>query len=75
MLFKKRNEKVIKVNGLSCNKCAMKVEKALLEIKNIKKAKVDLEKQEVMIYYINDLDENSVKKQIEDLGYNYLKME
>ena len=56
MLFKKRNEKIIKVNGLNCDKCAMKVEKALLKIKNIKKAKVDLEKQEIAVSYIDELD-------------------
>ena len=75
MLFKKRNEKIIKVNGLSCDKCAMKVEKALLKIKNIKKAKVDLEKQEIAVSYIDELDEDIIKEQIENLGYQYLKME
>ncbi len=59
----------VKIEGMSCNHCAKKVESSLLELDNIKKVKVNLTKKIAIIYSNSKLDDNLLKEKIESLGY------
>jgi len=48
-LFGKKPLLTIKVEGMSCNHCVMRVTKVLEELQGVKKAKVDLEKKKADI--------------------------
>jgi len=67
-------EKVIKVEGMTCNHCKMAVEGALKKLNGITDAKVSLEDKNVTV----TLNENEVtfeqmKEAIEDQGYDVVE--
>ena len=61
--------KVIKVNGMSCEHCSKKIEKALKGIKNVNDVKVDLINKNVKVVLKEDISNDILKSEIEDLGY------
>lgn len=65
-----KNKKVFKVDGMHCNHCAKKIEEGLLNI-NIDKVKVNLSKGEVTVKSNEEIDLESVKKVITELGFIY----
>jgi copper chaperone len=63
-------EQKLKIKGMSCMHCVAKVEKALMELEGVEKAKVGLEEKEAKIEY----DETKTgieefKKAVEEAGY------
>ncbi len=68
-MFGKKIEKDIKIEGMHCNHCAQKVEKALLSIKGVKAVSVDVASGNVKIKSKCEIDNNVLLKTIEDLGY------
>ncbi len=63
-------EKVtLKIDGMHCDNCAKRLEKALLTKENIKTAKVDFASQTAIITYDN-LSLNKVKEYISDIGFS-----
>lgn len=63
--------KVISVEGMSCDHCRNAVESALAKLNGVTSAEVDLDKNQVRV----DYDENRVsveqmKEAIEDQGYD-----
>ncbi len=62
-------ERIIKVDGMMCHHCEMRVEKALSEIDGVEAVKADHEKKEVRITLAKNVDESLLKKQIEKEGY------
>ena len=68
-MFKKNNvEEVIAVEGMKCEHCAARVEKALKEI-NVK-AKVSLENKNVEVKYNKDkVNQEQIKNAINSLGF------
>ena len=62
-------ERIIKVDGMMCHHCEMRVEKALSEIDGVAAVKADHEKKEVRITLTKNVDESLLKKQIEKEGY------
>lgn len=69
MFFEKRKKKIIGVEGMHCEHCAEKIEKALEELSDVEKVKVDLKKKNVTVFYENDVDSLLLQKTIEDLDY------
>ena len=69
MFFKKRKKKIITIEGMHCNKCAEKIEKALEELSDVENVKIDLKKKIAEIFYDNEVDSLLIQKTIEDLGY------
>lgn len=65
-------EKIIIVDGMSCNHCVMSVTKALEEIggKNID---INLETKEVKLE-AQDLDNEALKNAIDDIGFDVLEI-
>ncbi len=63
---------VIKVDGMSCNHCKMRVEKVVKDIAFVEDASVSLEKKEVAITLKpgEDRDINLIKTIISDAGYD-----
>jgi copper ion binding protein len=51
--FRRRNmaTKTLKVQGMTCNHCVMRVAKALKAVPGVQDAKVDLQKAEAVITY------------------------
>ena len=62
-------EKIIKIEGMQCNHCKMSVERALLNIKNIKSVEVDLAKKQARIILIEDVDNNKLINAITEIGF------
>lgn len=60
----------ISVEGMTCNHCAMRVEKALKEIPGVKAVKVDLQRKLVTVDLDDSLNNDQLKASIEDVGYN-----
>lgn len=68
-MFFRKKKKVINVEGMSCEHCVVKIQKALEQLIDVIKVKVDLKEKRVFVYYQNDLDSILLQKTIEELGY------
>ena len=42
MFFKKKKKKIIGISGMSCDACALRIDKALEELADVDSAKVEL---------------------------------
>ena len=69
MFFKKKKRKIIGIEGMHCEKCADKIERALEELSDIENVKVNLKKKTATVYYDNDVDSLLLQKTIDELGY------
>lgn len=65
-------KKIIKVDGMHCDKCVSRVKKCLESIDNIRIVDVILENKEVVIEYDNNIDLNLIKEKIDDLGFEVI---
>lgn len=68
-------KKKVYVEGMSCGHCVMHVQNALLEIKGVKSAKVDLNSKIALVEADRDLTEAEIKAAVEDAGYEAVKVE
>ena len=63
--------KVIKVDGMSCDHCKNTIESALAKINGVRTAEVDLDKNEVRVDYNDELVSiKDLHDAIEDQGYD-----
>ena len=63
-------EKILKVEGMSCNHCVASVKKALEGIDGVREADVSLEDKSARIELDKDLADESLVKAVEDAGYS-----
>lgn len=63
-------KKIIKINGMSCEHCASRVEKALLNIENVLNVEVSVEEGYASVELKDDVDNYLLKETIENLGYD-----
>ncbi len=61
-------EKILKIQGMTCEHCKAKVEKALKEIEGVEEVKVSLFRKQAKIKGENLEDEKLVKT-VEEAGY------
>lgn len=61
-------EKILEVQGMTCEHCKAKVEKALEEIEGVEEVKVSLFKKQAKVKGENLEDEKLVKA-VEEVGY------
>ena len=61
----------LKIDGMHCDGCATRLEKALLNKENIKKVKVSFKEKTAVIEYDN-IDKKEVEKYIEEIGFHSL---
>lgn len=66
------NQVVIHVEGMSCGHCVNSVEGALTKLSGVSSAKVDLKDKNVTVEYDNDVNIDTLKKAIEDQGYDVI---
>ena len=63
--------KVIKVDGMSCDHCKNTIESALAKINGVRTAEVDFDKNEVRVDYNDELvSTKDLHDTIEDQGYD-----
>lgn len=62
-------EKILKINGMSCDHCVAHVKKALEQVDGVKSAEVSLENKQAKVYLSKEVEEKAFKKAIEDAGY------
>lgn len=69
-LFGSKNKTSLKVEGMTCGHCVMRVTKALEAVEGVKKAKVDLAKNEAVVIFDGAKVKNEVLiKIVEEAGY------
>ena len=61
-------KKVILINGMQCEHCKARVEKALNAIDGVN-AKVDLKKKTATVDLKADVDDETLKKTVSEAGY------
>ena len=69
----KMDKKILKIDGMSCNHCVGRVDKALNELDGVK-ASVTLDPQEAVVEG-EKLDSALLKKAVEDAGYTVTAVE
>ena len=57
------------IEGMSCNHCKMRVEKALSSIEGVKKARVDLDDGSAVVESSVELDREFLREVIDEAGY------
>lgn len=67
-------KKVIYIEGMSCAHCQKRVEEALKKQREVKDVKVDLKEKKAEVILNSNLSDNLLKKFIEDLGYEVIKI-
>ncbi len=68
-MFNKKIKKVITIEGMMCEHCKAKVEKALLELKDVSKVKVNLKDKTATIYSKSSINESDITNAIAKLDY------
>ncbi|MBO5407871.1 MAG: heavy-metal-associated domain-containing protein [Clostridia bacterium] len=61
-------EKMIKIDGMSCSHCSMRVEKALNAIEGVS-ANVNLEDHTATLILAKDVSDDIIKEAVEDAGF------
>lgn len=69
-----KKEKVIYIDGMSCNHCKMSVEKVLSSIDGIVKVDVSLENKKAVLEINSKVDDNVIRKAIDEAGFKVKKI-
>ncbi len=62
--------KTIQIEGMSCNHCKMTVEKALKFMNGVTKVEVSLENKNAVIKSNKEIEDDEIKKTIDEIGFN-----
>jgi len=62
------SQTILKVEGMTCNHCKMRTEKALQGVSGVESVKVDLAAKEAVV--TGDVERANLVKAIEDAGYS-----
>lgn len=65
----------IKIEGMTCKHCQMRVEKTLSSLDGVEKVTVDLEKGLAHVQSNTSLNETILKEKIDDAGYKVISIE
>ena len=68
MFFWNKKKKIVNIGGMSCDKCNERVRYALMSIPEVDRVKVSI--NQVIIYYKTDVNDDDIRRKIEELGYN-----
>jgi Cu+-exporting ATPase len=63
-------KKEMMIEGMSCNHCKMRVEKALGEIEGVDNVTVDLEAKKATMEIVSEVGDDVLKEAVEDAGYD-----
>lgn len=64
-------KQIVHVEGMHCEHCASRVEKALIALEGVSGVKVDLVKKTALVKTKRPLSEEVVKKAIEEIGFTF----
>ena len=69
--------KVVKIEGMGCPKCAAKVQKALEELKGVDKVEVSLEEKMAKVYLqeVKEPSDEEIKLTVQALDYKVTEIE
>lgn len=67
-------KKVIQINGMSCEHCKARVEKALNAIEGVE-AKVDLKQKNATVTLKTDVSDEVLKNAVNEAGYEAVSVE
>lgn len=73
-MFNKKIKTVITIEGMVCDHCKSKVEKTLLELKDVTKVKIDLNTKTATIYSKNSINESDIINAIANLDYKVINI-
>jgi len=73
-MFNKKIKKVITIEGMMCDHCKSKVEKVLLELKDVSKVKVSLKDKTAIIYSSRSINESDITNAIAKLDYKVINI-
>lgn len=65
------NQTILKVEGMTCNHCKMRTEKALHGVSGVASVKVDLAAKEAVV--TGDAERAELIKAVEDAGYTVVE--
>jgi copper chaperone len=65
------NQTILKVEGMTCNHCKMRVEKALQGVSGVESVKVDLTAKEADV--TGEVERAKLIKAVEEAGYSVVK--
>lgn len=68
-LFSKDKQMELKVDGMHCGHCEMRVSMALKKVHGVKDAKADYEKGVATVSYADEVDVNAMVAAVKDAGY------
>lgn len=63
-------EKILNVEGMSCNHCVASVRKALEGLEGVREADVNLEDKKARVELDKDLADETLIKAVEDAGFS-----
>ena len=63
-MFNKKIKKIVTIEGMMCEHCKSKVEKALLELENVAKVKISLKDKTATIYSKASISDSEIKDTI-----------
>ena len=69
-----RMEKLVSIEGMSCNHCKMNVEKALKEIDGVEEVNVSLEEKNAIIKLNKEVSDSEIKSAIQEAGYEVIEI-
>lgn len=73
-MFNKKIKKIVTIEGMMCEHCKSKVEKALLELENVAKVKISLKDKTATIYSKASISDSEIKDTISNLGYKVINI-
>ncbi|WP_407310175.1 CopZ family metallochaperone [Desulfosporosinus sp. SB140] len=65
------SQTILKVEGMTCNHCKMRTEKALQSVSGVESVKVDLAAKEAVV--TGDVERASLVKAVQDAGYTVVE--
>lgn len=73
-MFNTKIKKVITIEGMMCDHCKMKVERALSELNGVSKVKVNLKNKTATIYSTKRISNDKIKNAISKLDYKVINI-
>lgn len=68
-MFGKKIKKVVSIEGMHCNHCAMKVQDALGNLDGVKGVKVNLDKKEAVVTLDKEINCDLIKEAIAKIDF------
>jgi copper ion binding protein len=67
-------KKIINIEGMSCDHCVGRINKALSEVEGINEVVVNLEEKKAEVTLEKNVADEKLKSEIENLGFNVMEI-